>query len=126
MIEQVQKTLSRISVEILGVPFEVKVHRDKKDPENGRLYLQVSYYAPCVKGNAPDLQWWKGRKWYLSDHMTEDEIIKTAFAAVKAAVDHEVMEGYKVDDIILFNPHVSFEELLKVSHIEVQREPVKP
>lgn len=124
MIEHVQQILSRISIEVLGVPFKVQVHHDKKDPENGRLYLQVSYYAPCVKGNAPDLQWWKGGKHYLSDHMTDDEIVKRAFVAVRDAVSHEVMEGFKVDGIILFNPHVSFEELLKVSHIEAQRKPV--
>jgi hypothetical protein len=53
--------------------------------------------------------------------MTDDEIIKTSYGAFKAAVEHEVMEGFKVDGIILFNPHVNFEELLKISHKEIKR-----
>lgn len=53
--------------------------------------------------------------------MTNDEIIKTAYCAAEAAVKHEIMEGFKVDGVILFNPHVDFEELLKISHLEVKR-----
>lgn len=53
--------------------------------------------------------------------MTADEIVKTVYAAFEAAIKHEVMEGFKVDGIVLFNPHVDFEELLKISHKEIQR-----
>jgi len=86
----------------------------------GRLYLQFSYKAPCTKTSI--VSDWKGRKWYLSSHMTEDEVIKTAYAAFQACINHEIMEGFKVDNIILFNPHVSYKELLKVSHKEIKRE----
>ena len=55
--------------------------------------------------------------------MTDDEVVKTAYAAFKAAVEHEVMEGFKVDGQVLFNPHTPYEELLKVSNIEVKRKP---
>lgn len=54
--------------------------------------------------------------------MKDDEIVKRAYVACEAAVRHEIMEGFKVDGIVLFNPHVNFEELLKVSHMEVKRE----
>lgn len=53
--------------------------------------------------------------------MTEDEVVKTAWCAFETAVKHEVMEAFKVDNIRLFNPHVNFEELLKVSNREVKR-----
>jgi hypothetical protein len=53
--------------------------------------------------------------------MPADEIMKTAYGAFKMAVEHEAMEAFKVDGIILFNPHINFEELLKVSHKEIKR-----
>lgn len=54
--------------------------------------------------------------------MTEDEIVKQAWVAFQAAVNHEMLEGFKFDDVIVFNPHTSFRELLKVSPKEVIRE----
>lgn len=53
--------------------------------------------------------------------MTDDEIVKTAWCAFEAAVKHEIMEGFKVDGKILFNPHLNFEALLSISHLEVKR-----
>jgi len=111
--------ISRLSIEAFGTEFMIRVDRDNKDPINGRVFLQVKYQAPCTKTG--HTQEWSGRKWYLSEHMTDDEVVKTAYSAFRAAVEHEVMEGFKVDGIILFNPHVNFEELLKVSHNEVKR-----
>lgn len=54
--------------------------------------------------------------------MTNDEIAKTAYVAFESAIKHEIMEGFKVDGIILFNPHVNFEALLGVSDQEIRRE----
>lgn len=54
--------------------------------------------------------------------MTDDEIIKTAYLAFKIAVEHEIMEGFRVDGKILFNPHASYDALLKASDVEVSRD----
>jgi hypothetical protein len=64
---------------------------------------------------------WKGRKWYLSSHMTEDEVLKTCFVAFQAAVQHEVMEGFKLGGIPPFNPHASIWTLRNASIMEVTR-----
>jgi len=115
---KVFKTLSRITMSCLGVVFKIKFERDKEF-ENGRMYLQVYYECPCTKtGKVGE---WTGRKFYLSKHMTQDEIVKTAYVAFKAAIKHEIMEGFKVDGKILFNPHINFEELLNISHKEITR-----
>lgn len=53
--------------------------------------------------------------------MTDDEVVKTAYCAFEAAVKHEVMEGFKVDGKILFNPHMNFEALLSISDKEIYR-----
>lgn len=115
---QIEQIVTRISFNILDTPFIISVETDKKD-SNGRNYLQVTYYASCNK--ADTLKKWTGRKFYLSEHCIPDEIVKTCYLACKLAVEHEIMEGFTVDDKILFNPHVNFEELLKVTTKEVQR-----
>lgn len=121
-IMTIQGLLKRIKLSLLGLPVHINVHRDKVH-NNGRFYLQVAYNAPCTKTDM--MQTWKGRKWYLSEFMTRDEVVKTAYAAFKAAVEHEVMEGFTIDGKVLFNPHVSFEALLSITDQEVQRKEVQ-
>ena len=102
---------------VFGTSFSLRVAYDKVF--GSRIFMQVAYSSPCTKtGNMEN---WSGRKWYLSEFMTDDEIVKTAWCAFEAAVKHEVMEGFKVDGIILFNPHVDFESLLSISANEVKR-----
>jgi len=119
MLNKIQAIAATISMSVMNTDFQLRVEHDNEFPESGRIFLQVTYEAPCTKtGEAKE---WHGRKWYLSKHMTEDEIIKTAYAAFEAAVKHEVMEGFKVNGIILFNPHVEYKALLEISHNEVSR-----
>lgn len=109
--------LQRVKFSLFGKHFKVKGFLDKISET--RMYLQVIYTDTCR--NTGEESEWHGRKWYLSEFMTDDEVIKTAFAACKSAVEHEIMEGFTVDGVVLFNPHVSFEALLSISHKEVRR-----
>lgn len=117
-LNRIRELVSHITLSIFGINPYIVVEFDKTYPDT-RIYLQVKYSAPCTKTG--EIQEWNGRKWYLSDHMTEDEVVKTAWCAFEAAVKHEVMEGFKFDNIIVFNPHVNFRELLEVSHKEIKR-----
>ena len=118
MLLRVKNITSRISLSCLGKQFWFRVEHDNEF-ENGRVFLQIVYDSPC--SHTGQEKGWHGRKFYLSRHMTDDEIVKTAYAAFEACVRHEVMEGFKVDNITLFNPHINFEELLKISHKEIKR-----
>lgn len=126
-LHRVEGLLNRVTMSLFGKLFTVKVSLDDEftyfDPSTGenvgRVYLQIVYTAPCTNENI--VQEWKGRKWYLSKFMTNDEIIKTCYVAFKSAVEHEIMEGFKVDNTILFNPHTNFEALLSVSSKEITR-----
>jgi hypothetical protein len=115
----VKQILDRVSMSCLGKHFEMIVSYDLYSKNNKRIFIQVRYRTVCTKTG--EMDFWKGRKWYLSRHMTSDEVIKTAYAAFEAAVKHEVMEGFKVDGKVLFNPHVHFESLLKITHNEIKR-----
>lgn len=116
-IQRIKNVLLRVKSTIFGQTFVIKIRED--DKYGNRIYLQYYYRSKCNQTGA-DVMWY-GRKWYLSEHMLDDEIVKTAYAAFKAVVEHEMMEGFKVDGIILFNPHINFEELLKISHKEITR-----
>ena len=112
------------ALKFLGTYFSCGVYRDekaKKFMKNARLYLQFTYGAVDTKNPGHYVGNWKGRKWYLSSHMTEDEVIKTAYLAFKMAVEHEVMESFKINGVALFNPHVDYKELVKISHKEITR-----
>nr|QYA18456.1 hypothetical protein KOM_12_187 [Clandestinovirus] len=114
---EVVKVVSNIKSSVLGVPIGIQVHRDKI--HGHRLYIQAYYDAPCTKTQT--IQRWTGRKWYLSSHMTDDEVVKTAWCAVEAAVKHEAMEGFTYAGKIVFNPHVHYSHLIAISDKEIFR-----
>lgn len=126
MLTRVKALLSRVELKCLEKTFNILIKYDDKYTQNfvgnekyGRIYIQLEYNSACNKGEEND--YWKGRKWYLSEYMTDDEIIKTCYAAFEACVKHEIMEGFKVDGKMLFNPHINFEELLLISSKEITR-----
>lgn len=118
-ITKVKDLISHISFEIFGKKLNISAYYDKKYGK--RVYLQVSYSAPCTKSGI--IEEWKGGKHYLSSYMTEDEVIKRAYVAFESAVKHEIMENFKFDGIIVFNSHINFRKLLEVSQFEVRRSP---
>lgn len=118
-INEVKAIIAKIEMTCIHTTFKIRVDMDNVYVNSGRIFIQVQYKAPDSRtGKLSD---WNGRKWYLSEHMTEDEIVKTCFAAFKAVVEHEVMEGFRYEDKIVFNPHVDFRELMSVSHKEIKR-----
>lgn len=124
---RISTLLSRVSFRFIGMKLTLITKYDQKAYENGRsafrteprVYIQIVYWAPNHGKGVKKM--WKGRKWYLSEYMTDDEIIKTAYLAFRTCIEHEILESFLVDGKLLFNPHVSFEELLKISHKEVAR-----
>lgn len=64
-----------------------------------------------VSGNpAP----WKGRKWYVSPHMTRSEIVQTAFKAVLTALEHEARESFKFRGVPVLDPHLDLDNAVLV------------
>lgn len=121
-LERVRKLLQRVQVSIFGFDLKLMVEHDMESEgllHEPRVFIQYMYEAPDTKTG--EMNTWKGGKWYLSRHMTDDEIIKKAYLAFRTCIEHEVLESFKVDGVILFNPHVNFEELLKISHKEIKR-----
>jgi hypothetical protein len=103
MIDKMQSIVAQCTAP--GVAFDVKA-----DLGNGeRPYLQVRFAAQDAAGG--DAREWTGRKWFLSPHMTKSEIVRTAFAAYLAAVEHEARENFRWRERAVFGPHIDVDEL---------------
>lgn len=123
-LARVTAIVDRISARCFSTNFIFMVDLDKKYGK--RVYIQTVYYAEDTKGKSDEfLNRFKGRKWYLSPHMTDDEIVKTCFLAFEITVRHEILEGFRVDKQLLFNPHTPFDILQTVSSIEHERPDVQ-
>jgi hypothetical protein len=123
--KQVCDLLARVHVNVLGCQLTFALHRDKCDPRpEARIYIQVVYEpssTTCGKGTS-----WRGRKWYLSEHMLMDEVVKTAYLAIRTAVEHEVMEGFLISGHRVFDPHTPYDVLMDAGMREVKREDGAP
>lgn len=76
-------------------------------------YLQVT----CVEGTCNVTgkpMGWQGRKWRLSPHMTDGEVVQTAFMAVMAANEHETREKFTYRGVSVFDPHYDIEKLVEL------------
>ncbi len=73
----------------LKLPGELTV--SLRTSNSGRLFAQIEdLTATCNVSGRPAP--WRGRKWFLSDHMTDGEVVQTLLMATLAAIEHEVRE----------------------------------
>lgn len=98
------RELARIRDALDRVVYKAWVPLITKD---GTIYWQ--WLAPCNVNGGPAV-WQRGRDWYVAG-MSEDAIIKTAYAAIKMAEEHELMENFRVDGVMVFNPHTPIDTL---------------
>lgn len=61
-----------------------------------------------------------GRWWLVDPDATESSVVKTAFAACKMIIEHELMEAFLYKNTRIFNPHHTVQDLMvaAVSHKE--------
>lgn len=109
---EIADLLKDIRCACLGVEFEIE-YQDN--------YIRI-VYTPPVDSDDWQIGNWKGRKWLISPDMSDDQIVKTVYAAFEQAVKHEIMKGFTIKGVTLFNPNVDFRELLKISHKEKRTE----
>lgn len=80
--------------------------------DDDRPWVQVAFFAKDNSPNSgvlPVEQ--RGRKWFVSPHMTRSEIARTLFMAVMAAVEHEVRELFTYRGEAVFGPHIDVDAL---------------
>lgn len=80
---------------------------------HGGVYLQAAYMEQDIyagPGASPVEQ--LTRKWLLSPHMTESEVIQTAFKCVLTSMEHRTREHFKYKDARIFGPHFDVNDLV--------------
>jgi hypothetical protein len=74
-------------------------------------YLRVSCPEGSCNVTAQALPW-VGRKWRLSQHMTDMEFILTALKAVLTGLEHEARETFLVDGVAVGDSHLDLDAYL--------------
>ena len=96
-----------------GLSFELVwkdefIHLGRTCPPDIRLRV-VCKDGSC---NVTGRPWnWNGRWWRLSRHMTDSEIVWTAFKAVLTALEHEAREKFTFKGIRVADSHVDIHKL---------------
>ena len=116
---RVDNILARITIPWELYLLEDKIFTDKND--NGRLYLQVQF-DNANNANSESTSRTFGQKWYLSPHMTTQEIVKMAWSAYREATLHEASEKFRYKDRMIFGPHIDPESLFNVANdVEIRK-----
>lgn len=55
----------------------------------------------------------KGRKWYISSHAVENEVVFTCWKACLTWVEHEMREEFEYEGHKIFDPHTSVASLVE-------------
>lgn len=58
----------------------------------------------------------KGRKWYISQHSCESEVVQTCLMAVLTEIEHEAREQFKFDGRDIYGPRLDANHLKFVKH----------
>lgn len=80
--------------------------------DDTRLFLQLRVWRKCSETKKFGTGY--GRKWLLSPHMTDSEIIATAFKACITNEEHECRENFTYKGQNIYCPHYDVEELVKL------------
>lgn len=91
--------------------------------DGDRAYYQWAFKSPDPTKPGHPLTDWTSRKWFLSQHMGEGELVQTAFMAALTAEEHETREQFFYEQDRPFQPHVDFNAMRLASRtIEVRKE----
>lgn len=98
----------------------------EEQSHNGYL-IQIQYEDKDVDTGKVELQ--KGRKWYISAHAVDSEIVRTAFLACLQSMEHIARENFEFDGVRIFGPHFDVDALVKIAQrddVYERREPPPP
>lgn len=102
--EQLQKLLD-------GITYKEYLHwtfRIAKEVDGGWLIQHTQLLPDCEVKRAAEMQ--SGRKWYISQHMTESEVLQTALLAVLTFEEHEARECFRYQGKQLYGPHIDISQ----------------
>jgi hypothetical protein len=81
------------------------------DEKNGVPFMQIIFEGKCNITGVVETQY--SRKWMLSYHMVNSEVVRTAYKAAEAAMLHEVEEAFTYKGARIYNPHMDLDEMVE-------------
>lgn len=115
-VERIREVVSKIKNQMFST-WEYQV----KELPDGHPYLVIHETNGRDNVTGADGFTWNSRKWLLSVHMTETEIVNTAWLATKQAIMHELGENFLYSGKMVFNPHMAVKARQGVAeHIDVR------
>ncbi len=97
------------NVRFPGYRFEI---HGNFDATQGVTYLQAVFIAQDNTDSMGLLNEHRTRKWLLSQHMTDSELVQTAFKCVMASIEHEAREQFTYKKARVFGPHFLVDDLV--------------
>jgi hypothetical protein len=76
----------------------------------GRTFLQIYKEGICNRTGEPYRE--GGRKWDVSIHATESEIVLTVFKAILTFAEHELREQFEYKGFKILDPHTDVNSLI--------------
>lgn len=92
--------------------------------EGGRMFLRVACKDGTCNRTGEKMSW-NGRWWRLSPHMTDSEVVGTAFKAYLTALEHEARETFTFQGEPIYDAHLSVYQLANLSRDRSSRD-VRP
>lgn len=80
------------------------------DTSSEVFYLRASFLAEDIKTKKVTRH--NTRKWLLSQHMTNSELVQTALKCVLTSVEHEARENFRYMEEPIFAPHYDVDDLV--------------
>ena len=107
---QIEETLSKIT----WVPscVDMKWKWEVESIDGGHL-IRTTFQRPDI--NSGEMGTGYGRWMFVPHDVSKDGIVKTAWLCAELIVRHELMESFLYDDVKIFDPHKSLDEL---SHVK--------
>lgn len=78
-----------------------------------RLYMQAQCWRP--DSETGEMGWGHGGKAYLTEHMTDSELLRLAFSLFDRYDHHEAREFFKYRGRAIFGPHIDALALWEVA-----------
>lgn len=86
-------------------------------PKDDGFLVQLRYFDKDIDTGEETEQ--ATRKWYVSSHSVDSEIVRTAFKAVMTSLEHIAREKFLYKDVAIFNPHFDVEKLVEFARCSV-------
>jgi len=104
---EILETLDKLDVHYREVKWQVENSKIFTGPQttDHQWLMRLYYLEKDVETQKIEVQ--RGRWWVLDEPVTEDKIIKTAFAALEMSDGHVRRENFYYDGRRVFDPHIS-------------------